>query len=129
MKFLVDTHTVIWSVDHEDKLGANARMLLTDPDHIFLFSAASLWEIAIKVSLKKLALTLPYREWILGASVDLDLELLPITLENCETLSTLPMGDHRDPFDRLIVAQALIENIPIISSDEQLDAYGITRIW
>jgi PIN domain nuclease of toxin-antitoxin system len=91
-------------------------------------NAATIWEIAIKVGLGKLALSLPYRPWMNQAVTDLDLTILPVTIAYADAQATLP-PHHRDPFDRLIVAQALKEGIGIISVDVQLDAYGITRVW
>lgn len=88
----------------------------------------SMWEIAIKVSLGKLTLTHAYRPWFEGAIRDLNLTLLPITLDYADEQTRLPWH-HKDPFDRLLVAQAIVERIPIVSSDPALDQYGITRIW
>ncbi len=73
-------------------------------------------------------MSLPYRHWMAKAVADLSLSILPITVEYADVQAGLPQH-HRDPFDRLIVAQAIVEGIPVISADPQLDAYGITRIW
>ena len=91
-------------------------------------SAATLWEIAIKFGLERLPLSLPYRQWMEKAMVDLGLVLLPITLDHAERQASLPWH-HRDPFDRLLVAQAQVEGVPLVSADETLDSYGISRIW
>src|SRR5262249_38703499 len=101
---------------------------ITDPNNDLLLSAATVWEIAIKVSLGKLTLSLPYRPWMNRAIADLDLALLPITVEYGEILVSLP-HHHGDPFDRLLVAQALTEGIPVIRKDPDSNAYGVTRLW
>jgi PIN domain nuclease of toxin-antitoxin system len=91
-------------------------------------SAATIWEIAIKVGLNKLPLTLPYRDWMNRAIADLGLTILPVTVDYADAQAALPWR-HRDPFDRLLVAQALTEGILIVSADPVLDAYGVTRLW
>ena len=128
MKLLLDSQTLIWAADDPAKLTALAQALLQDPSHDRLVSAASLWEIAIKFSLGRLPLSLPYRQWMDKAIADLGLILLPITLDHAERQASLPWH-HRDPFDRLLVAQAQVESMPIVSADAKLDIYGITRIW
>ncbi len=99
-----------------------------NPANELLVSAATLWEIAIKFSLGKLPLALPYRQWMETVIADLGLVLLPITLDHAERQARLPWH-HRDPFDRLLVAQAQVEGVPLVSADANLDAYGITRVW
>jgi PIN domain nuclease of toxin-antitoxin system len=128
VKLLLDSHTLIWAADDPAKLTALAQALLQDPSHDRLVSAASLWEIAIKFSLGRLPLSLPYRQWMDKAIADLGLILLPITLDHAERQASLPWH-HRDPFDRLIVAQTQFEGLPVVSADAKLDIYGITRIW
>jgi len=128
MRRLIDTQAVIWYVDQDHLLSPAAHAAITDPANDLLLSAASVWEMAIKVGLGKLTLSLPYRQWINQAIADLGLAILPITVDYADVQSGLPRH-HGDPFDRLIVAQAVVEGIPIISSDAQLDAYGINRIW
>jgi PIN domain nuclease of toxin-antitoxin system len=128
MKLLLDSHTLVWSADAPKKLSPSAAAALQDPANELLVSAATVWEIAIKLSLGKLQLTLPYRQWMNQAIADLDLTLIPITVEYVDVQVTLPYH-HRDPFDRLLVAQALSENCPIVSVDSLLDPYGITRLW
>ncbi len=128
MRHLIDTQAVIWYVDQDHLLSPAAHAAITDPANDLLLSAASVWEMAIKVGLGKLTLSLPYRQWMNKAIADLGLAILPITVDYADVQSGLPRH-HGDPFDRLIVAQAIVEGIPIISSDAQLDAYGINRIW
>ena len=128
MKLLLDSHTLIWAADDPTKLTALVQALLRDPSQDRLMSVASFREIAIRFSLGRLPLSLPYRHWMDKAMADLDLELLPITLDHAERQASLPWH-HRDPFDRLIVAQAQMEGVPLVSGDPKLDAYGINRIW
>jgi|BogFormECP12_OM1_1039635.scaffolds.fasta_scaffold161340_2 PIN domain nuclease of toxin-antitoxin system len=128
MKLLVDTHALIWYVDQDHLLSPAAHAAITDPSNDLLLSSGSIWEIAIKVGLKKLTLSLPYRAWIEKAIADLGLSILPITVEYADAQAVLP-NHHRDPFDRLLVAQAQIEGVPVVSADVTLDSYGITRIW
>jgi PIN domain nuclease of toxin-antitoxin system len=128
MRLLLDSHTLIWSADRPDRITANAMTAMSDTANELLVSAATLWEIAIKFGLGRLPLSLPYRQWMEKAMVDLGLVLLPITLDHAERQALLPWH-HRDPFDRLLVAQAQVEGVPLVSADTTLDPYGITRIW
>ena len=128
MRVLVDADGLLWAVDQPARFGAGARSVLENPGNQLLLSAATIWEIAIKVGLKKLALSLPYRQWIDQVIADLGMSVLPVTVEYADAQIGLPKH-HRDPFDRLLVAQALVENVPIVSSDVLLEPYGITRIW
>lgn len=111
MKMLLDTHTLLWSADNPGKLSPAAAAAINDPANELLVSAATVWEIAIKVSLGKLILSIPYRKWCETAVADLHLTLLPITVEYAERLSVLPFH-HTDPFDRLIIAQARSRGSP-----------------
>ncbi len=128
MKVLLDTHTVIWWVDQDHLLGAAARAAITDPANEVFLSAATVWEIAIKVGLGKLSLSMPYRQWMNQAMTDLGATLLPITVEYADVQARLPLH-HRDPFDRLIIAQAQVDDVPLISGDATFDQYGISRLW
>lgn len=128
MRLLVDAHAVIWYVDQDHLMSAAAHAAITDANNELLLSVATLWEIAIKVGLGKLSLGLPYRDWMNRTITDLSLVLLPITIDYADRQATLPLH-HRDPFDRLVIAQAIIESVPIISTDRKFDAYGISRLW
>jgi PIN domain nuclease of toxin-antitoxin system len=99
-----------------------------DASNDLLVSAATLWELAIKVSLGKLTLSQPYRTWMNQALADLGATALPITVDYADVQAALPYH-HRDPFDRLLVAQARVEGIAVVSADSQLDAYGVSRVW
>jgi PIN domain nuclease of toxin-antitoxin system len=128
MRLLLDTHALIWYVDQDHLLSASAHAAITDPANDLLLSAGTIWEISIKVGLKKLSLSMPYRAWMNKAIADLGLTLLPITVEYADVQAGLPRH-HGDPFDRLLAAQAQVENTPLVSSDPIFDQYGLKRIW
>lgn len=128
MKLLLDTHTFIWSVDQPSLLGPNAKTALEDPANDLILSAATIWETAIKVGLKKLTLSLPYRQWMIRAMKDLEVTILSVTVEYADVQAGLP-HHHRDPFDRLLIAQAIVENVPLVSNDDVFDQYGVSRLW
>lgn len=128
MRLLVDTHTLFWSGDDVTRLSVTALAAIQNPANDRFLSAASIWELSIEVGQGKLALSLPYRQWMDRAIADLKLTILPVTVEYADRQSTLP-PHHKDPFDRLLIAQALVEGIPIVSVDVAFDPYGITRIW
>lgn len=128
MRFLLDSHTLIWAVNDPTKLSRTAEAILLDPNNVRLLSPASYWEMAIKVALGKLPLTMPYRPWMEKAIADLRLEILPITLDHAERVATLPFH-HKDPFDRMLAAQSLADGVPLLSGDVVFDAYGVNRTW
>ena len=128
MRLLLDTHTLFWSVQEPSKLSASAMAALQDPTNVRPVSAATIWELAIKVGQGKIALSMPYRQWMETAITDLKLDILPVTVEYAERLSLLP-PHHKDPFDRLMIAQALVDGIAVVGVDVFFDAYGVTRIW
>lgn len=128
MRVLLDTHALIWAVDQPDRLGARARSALEDASSDVLISAATIWEIAIKTRLGKLTLSVPYRDWMNRAIADLSATLLPITVEYADMQATLP-GHHRDPFDRMLIAQAIVEKISLVANEEMFDQYGVARLW
>lgn len=128
MRLLLDSHVLIWAVEPPMKLSATAVAALQDPGNDLILSVGSVWEIAIKVGLNKLALSRPYRPWIEKAMADLGLVVLPITVEHADAQAVLP-HHHRDPFDRLLAAQAQVEQVPLVSSDPKFDPYGIARLW
>ena len=128
MRFLIDSHTLIWYVDQDQFLSLASHAAISEPTNEVLLSAGSIWEIGIKIGLGKLVLTQPFSVWMNQAITHLHATVLPLTVEYVEVQSNLPKH-HGDPFDRLLVAQAIVEQISIISADATLDAYGITRIW
>lgn len=128
MGLLLDSHTLIWAVDDPAKLGRTAETLLLDPNNVRLLSPATYWEMAIKVALGKLPLTMPYRPWMDKAIADLRLDILPVTLDHAERVTALPFH-HKDPFDRMLAAQSLADGLPLLSGDVVFDAYGVNRAW
>jgi PIN domain nuclease of toxin-antitoxin system len=117
-----------WYIEGAPQLNATARTLIQDASNEVLISPASYWEIAIKISIGKWQLNRPYEQFIGIGLGQYSFQILPILPAHTARLIELPFH-HRDPFDRLLVAQALAENIPIISNDSAVDAYGITRLW
>ena len=128
MKLLLDTHALYWFIEDDPQLSPRARTAVSDPANEVLFSPASYWEMAIKISLGKWQLNRPYEEFLDVGLTQYGFLVLPIQPAHTARLIALPFF-HKDPFDRLLVTQALVEQIPIVSSDAQLDAYGVTRIW
>lgn len=127
-EYLLDSHTLIWAMDDPAKLSGTAAALLRDPDILLRLSPATYWELAIKVTLGKLPLSLPYRRWMDDSILALDLLVLPVTLDHAERVTALPFH-HKDPFDRMLAAQSLAEGIPLLSGDTIFDAYGVNRVW
>jgi len=128
MRVLLDTHAFLWFVLNDSQLSPLALATIEDPANDVLISPASFWEIAIKVSQKKLDLFAPYDDFMKRGIVDNDLEILPIEPRHGGRLVSLPFH-HKDPFDRMIVAQVLVEGIRVVSIDTVLDLYGISRLW
>jgi PIN domain nuclease of toxin-antitoxin system len=127
MNLLLDTHTFLWFIDDSPRLSAHAKSLLESEAELFL-SIASLWEIAIKLSVGKLTLPQPYDIFIPQQLAHNDINVLPISIAHLVVVASLPFY-HRDPFDRLLVAQAMIEQWPVVSADAHFDAYSIVRLW
>ena len=128
MKYLLDTHSLIWFIEGDAKLSVHARQLMDDEANELFVSVGSLWEMAIKFSIGKLNLGRPFAEMFPQQLADNSIEILGITVDHLRTVCDLPFH-HRDPFDRLIIAQAGIEQMPIISVDIVFDAYGVKRVW
>lgn len=128
MRLLLDTQAFLWFLLDDPRLSASARKLIEDPSNDVEISPASYWEIAIKIALKKYALPEPYEIFMEREIADNGFHVLSIEPKHTAVLTTLPMH-HRDPFDRLIVAQAMVDAIPLVSADPQLDAYPIRRLW
>ena len=128
MKLLLDTHTLLWTYWGDAQMSATAIRLVTDPANRILVSPASHWEIAIKMKTGKLILREPFLDFVQHAIFDNGFDILPIEPKHTAWVATLPFH-HKDPFDRLLVAQALAESIPLVSVDATLDAYGVTRLW
>jgi PIN domain nuclease of toxin-antitoxin system len=131
MKLLLDTHTFLWHADGSPQMSAAATNLLVDPANELFLSMTSVWEIAIKVGLKKLTLSNAYAPFMTRAITGYGLDVLPITIEDCTAYEALPfpLPKHRDPFDRLIITQAKRHGLSVVGADMTFDAYGISRHW
>ena len=128
MRVLLDTHALLWFLLNDPQLSDNARAQIADPDNDPLVSPASYWELAIKISLGKYNLGIDFTTFFETQLATNELTVLPITIRHAAVVATLPCH-HRDPFDRMLVGQATVEQIPIVSADTQLDRYGVRRIW
>lgn len=127
MRFLIDTHTFLWFILDSNELSDLALSLLESDADLWI-SSGSLWEIAIKVSVKKLTLPQPFDIFITNQLKINEIEILYPKIEHLNTLSQLPLH-HRDPFDRLIIAQAMVENVAIISKDSLFALYEVQVLW
>jgi PIN domain nuclease of toxin-antitoxin system len=127
MKLLLDTHIFLWFIDDSPLLSAKGKALL-EADNELLLSIGSLWEIAIKLCLGKLTVAMPTETLMTRQLTSNDIDVLSISVPHLVTVSTLPLR-HRDPFDRLIIAQAMVEQMPIVSADPAFDAYPVQRLW
>lgn len=128
MRLILDTHSFLWVVLNDPQLSAAARVAISDPNNDVLVRPATYWEIAIKVSTGKYTLTTPYQHFIEHNIAVNDFEVLPIEVRQTALVVTLPFH-HRDPFDRLLIAQALAEDITLVSNEALFDAYGVRRLW
>jgi PIN domain nuclease of toxin-antitoxin system len=127
MKLLLDTHAFLWFIANNPRLSAKAKALL-ESDLELLINTASLWEIAIKTSIGKLVLAQPYDIFIRQQLEQNSIEILPVKLEHLIIVATLPFH-HRDPFDRLLIAQAMSEDLSVVSADQAFDTYAVQRLW
>ncbi len=128
MRVLIDTHVFLWWVEGDRRLPAKARAALSDPDNECLFSLASVWELAIKAGLGKLRLALPVQRYVVEHVAANGFRLLDIRLPHVGRVEALAKH-HRDPFDRLLIAQAMEEKLPVVTSDPLFTKYGVRRIW
>ena len=126
-RYLLDTHAFLWLATDDPQLTATARALFVDADHECFLSAASVWEMAIKSSLGKLTFAISLEQLVRGG-LERGVRLLDVTSGPAYLVERLPFH-HRDPFDRMLVAQAMHEGMSLVSCDEQLDAYPIKRVW
>ncbi len=125
---LLDTHTLLWFINGDSRLPTSVKRQIEDTESVFV-SLASIWEIAIKVSVGKLTLLTPL-ETIKLNMISLSILELPITFEDAITYISLPLNsDHRDPFDRMLISQAINRSLIITSADKKLDTYPIQRLW
>jgi|SRR5437867_13403097 len=128
MKLLLDTHTLLWFQSDDPKLSATAKLAIEVPANERWLSPISLVEIALKNRLGKLPLPAPFGTLYPASLLADDIHLLPLEPQHIEPLTTLALH-HKDPFDRLIAATALVEGLRLVSADPLFDAYGLTRLW
>ena len=128
MRILLDTHTFLWWIADDPRLSAQARKVIRDKRNELLFSAASGWEIAIKARLGRLQLPDDLEQFIVTQLSINTMSVLPIQLNHALHVYTLP-DHHRDPFDRMLVAQSQVEELPIVTADPQVSAYDVRTIW
>ena len=126
MKVLIDTHVLLWGLQNEAKLSRRVRTLLPAAD--VWISVASIWEIIAKVQIGRLALPTPVGDYLTAKLIENGVSVLALTFDHVKRLEELPLH-HRDPFDRILIAQSLDESMPLVSADPQLEQYSIELIW
>jgi PIN domain nuclease of toxin-antitoxin system len=131
MKLLLDSHSLLWHASGDPQMSATATALLVDPTNDLFLSMASVWEIAIKVGLKKLTLSAPFATFMTRAITGYGLTVLAVMFDDCVAYERLPFPDrqHRDPFDRMIIVHAQRGGLSVVGMDAAFDSYGITRLW
>jgi len=127
-RMLLDTHSFLWFVTEDAKLSAVAERLIADATNEPILSAACVWEIAIKVSIGRLPIPAPIESFIPEQLRINRISLLPIELKHLFEITRMPLH-HRDPFDRMLIAQAIVEGLPVVGADPAFDKYPIQRLW
>ena len=128
MRLFLDTHAFIWYTTDSSRLTATGRSLIDNGENDILLSTASVWEMAIKHSIGRLTFSMPFMEFIKQQIEVNRIDLLEITFDHIQVVASLLLH-HRDPFDRLIIAQSMAQQIPILSVDAIFDASAIARLW
>jgi PIN domain nuclease of toxin-antitoxin system len=128
LRLLLDTHAFLWFVLGDARLNGAARQRIESTENVRLLSVASLWEISIKVSIGRLEITSPLAEFVTRHVKGNAIQLLSVDVSHLDLVSRLPFH-HRDPFDRLIAVQSLVEKVPLLSRDSAFDDYGVSRLW
>jgi PIN domain nuclease of toxin-antitoxin system len=126
MRQLLDTQSFIWFITGSSKITPSSRVQIEDNENFL--SIVSIWEIAIKSSIGKLNLGLSIDDLVEQQVINNSIELLPITVAHLGTVAVLPLH-HRDPFDCLIISQAIVEQMPIVGADQMFDSYEVERLW
>jgi PIN domain nuclease of toxin-antitoxin system len=127
MRALLDTHTFLWAIADDQRLSQRAQRIFEGPSDLWL-SLASIWEILIKVNTGKLPLPKPSGPYIVKKLSENKIDVLSISLDHLLTLETLPVH-HRDPFDRMLIAQSIEEKLPIVTSDPLFSRYSVELTW
>ena len=128
MRFLLDTHILIWWMTENSRLSNHAHNLIQRRENTSIVSAVSAWEIATKVRLGRLPIAADLIQDFVEDLARERIQIMAVTADHGIRAGSLP-GPHKDPFDRMLIAQALSENIPIVSNDRALDGYGVSRLW
>ena len=128
MRILLDTHTFLWGIAEPTRLSPKARKIMEDGDNEILVSAASAWEIAIKTQLGKLRLPVSPELFISEQLLKHSFNSLPVSFSHALHVYVLPLL-HRDPFDRLLISQSVLEQLPILTADKTISQYDIKTIW
>ena len=128
MKLLLDTHTALWLVNDYEKLSFKARDMLMDEMNTLYLSIVSVWEVAIKASIGKLPGFSGGTRTLMAQIEDMPIEILPISLRHTEAVEVLPFI-HRDPFDRILVATAQVDDMTILTADEYIFRYDVLAVW
>jgi PIN domain nuclease of toxin-antitoxin system len=128
MKLLLDTHAFLWFINNDPRLSSTAIALITNQANERYLSIASLWEIAIKVGIGKLQLPQPFEQFITEQLAINKTVVLDLRIDHLSPLTNLPQH-HRDPFDRLLIVQAIVENLILVSADSAFRSYPVQRIW
>ncbi len=128
MRLLLDTHVFLWWLAGDEALSPAARAAIADEANGVFVSAASAWEIATKHRIGKLPGVAAVIADLDGAIADQGFAALPIGVRHGQAAGALP-GPHRDPFDRMLIAQAMLENLVLVSNEQSFDAYGVARLW
>jgi len=128
LKYLLDTHVLLWVIDNNSQLSQKVKKIYLDEGNEIILSIVSIWEMAIKISLNKLIIPGVLSDFVRNHIIGNNIRILDLRLAHIYRLENLQYY-HRDPFDRLIISQSIEENIPIISSDSRFDQYKVDRIW
>jgi PIN domain nuclease of toxin-antitoxin system len=128
MRFLLDTHTFLWWVADDPQLSLSAKTIISNPDNEIYFSVVSAWEIIIKVGTGKFSLSEPPEIYIPGRIISNQFETLTVQMPHILRINGLP-NFHKDPFDRLLIAQSLVEDLSLITVDQAIAQYPVKTIW
>jgi PIN domain nuclease of toxin-antitoxin system len=128
VRLLLDTHTLLWFLANDARLSPMAKTAIEDTANERWLSPITLLEIAIKVRIGRMSLPSPFAVMFPADLLTADIHLMPLEPHHIEPLTTLPQH-HKDPFDRLIAATALVEGLTLVSADSAFDSYGVTRVW
>jgi PIN domain nuclease of toxin-antitoxin system len=131
LSYLLDTHAFLWAYSGSDRLSSQALAIISDPKKKKILSIASIWEVSIKINNGKIQFTDPFKNVIAQTCKEFNISILNISLRTLEQVEKLPQPDrnHKDPFDRMIISQAIVKKLPVISIDDKFDLYDVNRIW